>query len=646
MTTVNNLETPSKNENKKKTPSGPLRLGALLPTLVVFTLIYGYFFFFFDHSLKRATEWIGLQIHGAEVNVASIRTSFWRGSFRLQGLEITDKNQPTRNILKISDMRFQFLWDALLRAKFVVEDAAIEGIETLSQRKYPGRVLPPEPPEKDGKSSSMKWAEDAVLNQAKSQFDGNALGDLASILGGTDPKEQLKLIQSELKSEARIKEVQKLLKDKEAQWKERIKALPNQDKINDLSARAKKVKLDTKDPAAFAQGLKEIQVLAREAEQTLKAIKEASDSAQGDVKSLESSVKDIEKWIESDLKDLQAKFKIPDLNVSDLSKGIFGRMFAQKVGSLAKYYEVAKHYMPTKSKEEKEADKLLPKERSKGKNFAFPITTGYPLFWLKRASISSKLNGSDLTGELSGSLSNVTTSPRFIKKPAVLDVKGSFPTQRITGVDLNLTLDHTGDSPRESLNFQVGSYPVSRLELSNSPDLGLNLQEATGKLGLVAVLASENLKVNLSTKFENQKFEIKAKSKFAQELVSKIVNGLPSIDVQAEAAGSIENMKWDIQSNLGRELAAGIKREVDAKIAEAKKLLKDEIDKRVGAEKEKINAQLAGFKSQLLGDLNGRKKSIDGAKSDLDKQGKTSPGKAQEKKLKEEGKKLLKKFGL
>ena len=107
------------NSTVKKT-KGPVRFEAIIPALIIGGLIYSYFALFFDSHLRHLIEFTGTHIYGAEVNIQDINTSFWRGSFELRGLQITDKEQPERNLVQINKIRFGLLWHALLRAKFVV----------------------------------------------------------------------------------------------------------------------------------------------------------------------------------------------------------------------------------------------------------------------------------------------------------------------------------------------------------------------------------------------------------------------------------------------------------------------------------------------------------------------------------------------
>src|SRR5690242_20235103 len=115
----------TKTEKKAPKKKGPIRFEAIIPVLVLSLITFAYFSYYFDRHLKTLVEYVGTQANGAEVNVDSIKTSFLKGSFDMNRLQVTDKERPTHNALEIENMHFQYLWDALLRMKFVVEDASI-----------------------------------------------------------------------------------------------------------------------------------------------------------------------------------------------------------------------------------------------------------------------------------------------------------------------------------------------------------------------------------------------------------------------------------------------------------------------------------------------------------------------------------------
>ena len=191
---------------KKPKKKGPIRFEAVIPFTIVVALFWAYFFFFFDMHARHALEYVATQGNGAEVNIGSLHTSFWRASLEINKVEITDAEEPAKNKLQIGQIRWNVLWDALLRGKIAIEDASILAVAIGAPRAKPGFVIPPPPPS-DKPSATDKLKEQA-LAKAQEEFSQNVLGDVAAVLGGVDPSAQLKNMEGELKSSAQVKKLQ------------------------------------------------------------------------------------------------------------------------------------------------------------------------------------------------------------------------------------------------------------------------------------------------------------------------------------------------------------------------------------------------------------------------------------------------------
>lgn len=647
---------PNHNSKKMKKKKGPLRWEALVPVTVIFVLFGFYFSIFFDNHLRHLGEFAGTHINGAEVDIADIRTSFWRGTFRLSGLQVTDKDEPSRNTVSIGEIRFGFLWDALLRAKFVVDEASIINIQALSPRRKPGRVLPP-PQKGSGKSEALAKLENGLLEQTKKEFNDNLFGDIAHVVEGANPADQIKNIESQLKSSLRLKELETSLKEKQKQWDARLKSLPKTQELKDFETRVKAVKIDTKDPVKFAASLKQIQDLVKEADQKIRTVKEAGDSLNGDFKSVDLAFKELDQLVKQDIQDLEKHLKIPQIDVKDFSKKLFGKMFADKLVTVQKYWAIAQEYMPPKKSaaETKAASdsQLVPRPRGSGKNYRFPVTRGYPLFWLKRASISSEPSQGEYSGKIAGELLDLTSQPAQIGRPTIINFSGDFPRQQLLGLSAKITLDHTTDHPKDTILASLASFPTSEQKFSDSPEVKLLLLEARGKSHFNAVLENQELTVHLNNEFTHLKYAIDAQSKIVKEILTSVTNDIPVITLEARASGNWNNLQLGLRSNLGDELAKGFKKQIQEKINEARAKIKSLIDEKISGEKAKLTAEFEKIKGQLTKELNQANQKIDQAKKDAESQlagsKNSSPENAAKAKVQDAGKKALdglkKKFG-
>ena len=627
---------------KPKKKKGPLRTEAIGVIVVFIITLSVYGKFFFDSNLRSGLEWTATYIHGAEVNIQKIKTSLFGGSFKLRGLQVTDKKAPEKNMVEIGEVNFGFMWDALLRAKFIIDEASILNIEVQSPRAKPGYVVPKEEYKKESKA--LAKLEDSVLEQGKEELSGSALGDVAEVLGGADPKDQIKGIQEELKSEKKIQELEAGLKTKEDEWKKRIDGMNHKEQLDRVTAKAKAIKFDKKKPW---KSLKEYKVVAKEAKTVFKEYKAVSSDLKNDVKTYSGALGDIDDLVKQDMNDIQKRFNIPNLDFKDFSKALFGRLFQDKVKDIYKYMEIAKEYMPPKKENKEEG--LVPHKRGEGKNYKFTVKNGYPLFWLKEGQISSKSGDSEFSGDLDGKILDVTSDPQFLGKPAVITLKGNFPKQKITGLDAKAVLDHTKEVPVQTLNAKVASFPVAGRSLSDSEKVKLAIKDASGQANLNAVVTGDAVNINLVNWFSKVAYEVDAKNKTVKETLTNVVNGIPRFQVKARATGSWRDLDWGISSSLGKQLASGVKGQVQAKVNEAKAKAKKLIDDKIGPKKAALTQKFNGLKNKMTSMLGSKEKEVTSAKdkaiaSASGGKKAATPQSAVKQKAKEKVKGLFKKF--
>lgn len=628
---------------------GPIRFEYIIPITVILALVYGYFHFFFDGHLRRGMEWVGTQINGAEVDVGEFQTSFFGGSLRIANVEVTDKNKPQRNLVQIGEIKFNLLWDALLRMKFVIEEASVQNIQALSPRKSPGRVLPPP---KKSDSSLMNSMEAKLTENIQGRINGSALGDLASIASGVNVSDQLKTIQASLKTEARIKEINQMFDEKKKAWDERLQNLPQAKDFEDLQTEAKKLKFEG-NPLEVAQNVKKADELIKKADAKLKEITKAKKDLDSDVKSLNGSVSEIENFVQQDISDLQGRLKLPSLNAQDISKDLFLSYVGKYLVQYQKYSEIAKQYLPPKKDPKAAAaEAVVPRKRSEGRNFKFPVTAGYPLFHLKRAALSSETSQGEYAGRISGEIVDLSSDPIQLGRPLVINIAGDFPKAQVLGLKVQAIIDHTTDLPKQTLEASIDAFPLEGLMLSESADVKFGFKKAVGQTDITGLLSGDEFSFKVLSNFKSIQYAIDAKDKLVTEILTKVAGDIPIVTLKAQLTGKFDDFKVGIDTNFGTELGESLKRQVDSKIKEAQDQVRKFVEDKIKGEKEKLTGEVDKIKAQLTVQMDKQKGEIEAEKNKFHDQVKGMQsggikGKKPEDKLKKEGEKKLKKmFGL
>ena len=633
-------------KTKTKKPKGPIRWEAIIPVAVVFIAVSVYGALFLDHHLRKGLEFVATRANGAEVNVASLSTSFFRASLEIRGLEFTDTEKPAQNSLKVDRVGWRMLWDALLRGKIAIEEAAIEGIAIQVPRSRPGFVLPKPPPPKESALDKLKAQ---ALDQAETEFSKNILGDVAGLLKGNDVADQLKSIEGSLASGARVKALQAELGDKEKAWKDRIEKLPKPEQIRSYDERIKKVKLGGfSNPAEAQKSLEELSAILSEAGQKANEIKATGEAVSKETAAFQSSIKELESLVQKDVRDLESRLKLPSVDADSLSRMLFGPRLFAKFEKAQRYMAMARKYIPPKKtkaqldaeKAEKAAAVSTPRERSKGRTYAFGRPNSYPLFWLKRAAISSKSSPGGLSGDVEGKIEDVTNDQNAIGKPLVATLKGDFPAQKVQGAAIQLTIDHRNEVPVERLTVDVARFAAPGQTLVNSPDVQLGFDEASGTSRVLAELAGENVQIALTGSFDSVTYKTDAKEAILADLLKRAVADVPRVTYSANVLGTWAEPKFTVDTNLGRALAASLEKQLRAKIEEARGRIRGLVDEKIGAEKAKLLSQFKLAEGSALGGVRDKQAEVDKLKTRIET-AKSDAVKSQTKGLEDQGKKAL-----
>lgn len=624
--------------DKRKKAKGPIRYEAIIPVLIISALTFIYFSFYFDRHLKGLLEYAGTQINGAEVNIEDLDISFIRGNLTVRRVEVTNIEDNLRNTIEIERMNFKLVWDALLRMKFVVDDASIENIMFMSKRRRAGKVLPPSP----AKPSKSEELQAELVGQVQKKYQGNVLENLITFLDGSSVDDQIKEIRGTLESEARINEMIKEIDSRKEFWDKELKTLSDDSTIKSIERKIQEISKEKNDLKKISMA-KDISDDIKEINKRAQSIKERSKDLQSEVKKISNFPKEVESLVKKDTESLKNRFSIPSLDFKDLAFNLFAKDFIAHLTTFRKYSEVAKQYIPEK-KEATQDERVVPKKRREGETYHFPITTGYPLVWLKHASISSKGTDGSYIGDVKGKLTDVTSDPKLINKATILDLTGNFPTTHLLGVKALFALHHHVPESFQQAFLQVNEFKLANKLFVNEKDKKFGINEALGTSTIKARIQDNNIDMSWLSHFNEPKYVVDLNTKSGNQTLTRILNNIPIISLEAHAKGPFSKLDLDMKSNLGDELAKGLKNELTNQIQSAESKINSLIDEKIkGPQKELLGK--VNLSSEQLKSLNNLEALYKKYEKQLQNELKKVQG-GQGEKIKEQGKKLLKGLGL
>jgi uncharacterized protein (TIGR03545 family) len=575
-----------------KPKTSMIRYEAILPIGLLVLLVGIYTQFFMDLHARKALEWSLSKAVGAEVDIRKFESSIHKGHVHISGIDVTDADRPTHNLVSLQHIVLSLSWDALLRGKVVINTAQITGIATQTKRKKPGKVYP-KSTEPSMVATEFAKLTDNALSRVKDKNKGTLFGDALSILEGKGAP--LTQLESQLESTKLLTEFAQTIQTTQDTWTG-ISA----DFTTPMSGLEKKVaglqNISFKSVDDAQKWLKNANSIYTDVQAQIKKVEDTQAQFNKDMAVLNSSVGKIDKTIASDIKTLQNYIQFPKIPENQLSAYLFDTYLSRYM----QHYETAKTwadtYLPPNLLHKKEQYTLKPIPRKNGVLYTYGKQNSYPLFWLKHAKITSVASAATpAIGDLSGEISHVSTDQTLTKQPLTCVLRGDFPGIHINDLHINLIIDRRGSSVQDLLDIQIGAYPIQQLTLLESTEMQLKLAEAYGRLRISAKRNQQHIDIALTQYFERVRFDVQAQNTLVQEISQAAFAHVTDTHIEASAKGPFNQLTFAINSPLGATLADGFATEIDKRIQAEKDRIQKEITQKLDAEMAKIKTTVAQF---------------------------------------------------
>lgn len=590
-----------KNGVSPRKAKGPIRFEAIIPICLILGAIWLYGAVFFDLHARRALEFLASRANGAQVDIANFHFSFTDPSLLIEGIEITDRSNPSQNVVAIEKIRFSLVWDALLRAKLLISESSLTGLSLNSPRTSPGKVVPKTLSEKTNAEISLT---NKIRTEVSSQIDAsiknNFLGDIASVLSGAKPTDQIGQIREQLESETRIKALQTSLAGKSSQWTQRLNELPNPEAAKEILEKVKATKIDISNPALAKNQIESLKTEVAKLDDMVKSFHKNQKVLEDDIASFNSDMRAIDEATKKDLQMLQTRFKIPSIDRDNITRSLLSKLLGDKLLKVTAFIDLAKAYIPERSqKSDTEKPDFVPHPRGSGRTYKFPVTKGYPLVWLKKAEISSKSSENGFTGDFTGQLLNLTSDPQMINVPTIIELSGNAPKQELRDISIKIVLDYRGEQGHANMDLLVGSHPFPEQTFASGGEVDFSLLASQASLRTQASFTGSDLKARIDEVIKNPKFKTDARSPLVSDALKTATNKIKQLDMKITLEGNFSHQKIGIDSNLGTELASGLQQHLKLKLDQARDQLKKYLDGRIGGERARLTSEYTKIENSL-----------------------------------------------
>jgi uncharacterized protein (TIGR03545 family) len=525
----------------------------VLPRLAILAIVYSAVRWGLDPALKYALVAGGEAALGAKVEVAALTTSLIDGEIAVDGLAAANPKKPMRNLAQAERVRLELDAGALLRKRVVVKNGLVRGFKFDSKRTTSG-ALEVSPEDADAGPSMLDPAVAAASDAAVAWLDnlqGRFHEDLESKLATPRVVEEL-----------------------EARWKDQYAALKR--RADELQAKAKQMEADfneakrnpLRSAALLAALSTQLAATRSELVATLSEIESLPKQAKADRAAVDAARKQDQEFLKSTL-------TVAKTDGGQMTQYLLGETAHGYITETVGWVQYARSWIPE--------TKMKRPERARGTNVLF-VDRRLPSCLIERVTLTgdARLGGQPL--ELTGLLTDATTEPELHDRPLQLHVIAGGAV----GGDLLVTVDRRGDAERDTLKLDVPHLAVSERTLGKADTLAVTV--APGEAAITADLVLEGDQLS-GTIHVRQASTLAAQTPKLRDdriatMLGESLRGVDRLEATIELSGTVRKPRWEIDSNVGPQLADGIR-------GAARKYLTERRDRLVAQVQAKADEQLA-----------------------------------------------------
>ena len=299
---------------------------------------------------KKAIKSVCESTFEAKCDIRDLDISFLNAHFRMDGLEVANKNEPMKNLFSVEGVNFDFDMLQLLRARFVANELSITGVATNTDRTYSGDISPQlqakYEKKKAKKAEKQAKNSDSEFMKSLSEKSDLAMDTLTSSVTGLfdkyNPDTIIKDCYAQLQTPTVAKQTEEEAKQLIASWTERSKEIGT--KVTATVNNAQEIsKIDINAVKTDPIKLKETIELINTSYNNVSALKKETDSISNDLKADISKTtqltKNIQTAIQNDTNLVSTEIsKITSLNLSD------GKRFVTQTFDTIAYQVLGKYY--------------------------------------------------------------------------------------------------------------------------------------------------------------------------------------------------------------------------------------------------------------------------------------------------------------
>jgi|AntRauTorcE11897_2_1112592.scaffolds.fasta_scaffold02331_4 uncharacterized protein (TIGR03545 family) len=568
-----------------------MRIGGIVTVLVLAGIVFTAAFFITDEWVESNIEYQASLLNEAKVELDGFESSLFNLQIKWDRLQVANRNSTMENTFETGETEFSMqFWPLILGNKVIVEEVRLTGFELGTERETDGYFEMPEVEE--GEEPGFLYS---VVKQVSGEAQKNAE------VRFTDIRDDLNV--DSLMAKVNIQSVDKIdslrngIQQNYSKWDSTFNNTPIEEEIAEAQNSIESIKVDEiKDPKKAIEAIENIRKLRAQVDSMKTKADSLRDDFEQDYGASRYSLDQVDNWIENDYQRALNVAQIPDLDVQNIGKALFGQNLLGDYAVYLEYVAIAREYGSRLVGDEEE--EIIP--RYEGLDYEFSDKYDWPGFWFKNIELSGRTK-SDLG--ISGVVTNISSSQVKTGEPVLFEVVGENENQ--VSLSLNGEFNYLEEAPRESFNFNYAGFTLSEARLSGSDLLPYKLESGKGELNLNLDIVDRRIESRIDYLATEINFDFEAagdpKNRI-ESLIRDAIGGTDNIDVTALVDNIEGPLRVRVRSNVDDLFMDALRQTVSQEVENAKRKIEAEVQSRVDGKKE----QLAEFKQEKEAEIQAR----------------------------------------
>jgi len=586
-------------------------IGTLAGVVLLLTL---FSWLFLDTLVRRGIEQAGTLVVGAKVELADAHVRLGAGQLVMRGLQVTNPSHPMQNLVEAAELIAMVRPLPLLEKKLVIDSLAARKVRFDTPRKTSGAL---------NRSSGVS---SAIAQQVK-EWAGQVRIPSFSLEGLGRAIELPRLSLDSLGTTQQARAVVQFSDSARRTWEAGARALdprPTIDSANALVARLRA--LDTR-----ALSLDSTRRVVLATKSTLDALKRTTDQVRTLERGVDSGVARIRAGVaglddarRDDYAYARGLIKLPSLDAPDISPALFGKTALDQLQAILYWVRLAEHYMPPGLLAQMHEG---PKRaRMAGTTVVFPRARAWPQFLLRFAGLDLTIGGAGATaGDYVARLAGLTTEPALYGQPFRFLAGRSAGRAGPQNVRVAGQLDHVQAPSRDSVEASIAGLALPTIEL---PPVQARAALGAGLTEISLLRRGDEIRARWRIRSTDVTWQRLADSGAArarapreiEDLVWRTVSGVREVEVEAEIRGALARPSLSVRSNVGTELARGLRKAIGAKVEQAEQRVRAQVDSLVQGELTAARRRLTAVQAEVQAPLTKQQAELAGVRTQLEAQ--------------------------